>query len=155
MRKSCLRCSGEVQLKSLDKVSADNAPLKVTVTGMPVAKCRHGHASPVDNDFMLWLIHELKDREGALAAGSEQGMLFKKYLCACGAELAAKSERKQSFSLELAYEGAPPFNVELEMEVYKCGGCGKEQFRSHKAIQGRTSRAIALLNDAAGFPHSG
>jgi hypothetical protein len=144
-----------VELKPLDEVSAENAPLKITATDMPVAKCRHGHASPVDNDFMLWLIHELKDREGALPAGSERGMLFKKYLCACGAELASKSERRQAFPLELAYEGTAPFKVELEMPVYKCTGCGKEQLHSHKAVQGHTSRAIALLNDAAGFPHSG
>ncbi|MGH8724967.1 MAG: hypothetical protein ACREU1_08925, partial [Burkholderiales bacterium] len=77
MRKSCLRCSGPVVLEPLGNVSADNAPLRITVTGMPVAKCRHGHASPVDNDFMLWLIHELKDREGALPAAAERGMLFK------------------------------------------------------------------------------
>jgi len=153
--KSCWRCHGAVELKSLDKVSAQNSPLTVTVLGMPVARCRHGHASPVANDFMLWLIHELKDREGTLPAGNEQGMLFKKYRCACSAELPAESARRQAFPLDLGYEGAPPFKVELEMPVYKCAGCGKEQLRSHKAIQGHTSRAIALLNDAAGFPHSG
>jgi DNA-directed RNA polymerase subunit RPC12/RpoP len=156
MRKSCLRCSGPVELKSLDKVGVENKPLKVTVTGMPVASCRHGHKQPVDDDFMIWLIHELKDREAGLPAGNEQGMLmFKKYLCACGKELAAKSERRQGFPLELAYEGAPPFRVELEMPVYKCTGCGKEQLHSHKAVQGITSYAIAKFNDAAGFPHSG
>jgi hypothetical protein len=156
MRKTCRRCSGPVELKTLDRVSAENMPLKLTVTGMPVAKCRHGHPSPVDDDFMIWLIHELKDREGALPAGTEQGMLmFRKYVCGCGKELAAKPERRRSFPLELAYEGTPPFQVELEMPVYKCTGCGKEQLHSHKAIQGITSRTIAVFNDAAGFPHSG
>lgn len=156
MRKSCARCSGAiVEVKPLDKISAENAPLKITVSGMPVTKCRHGHASPLDNDFMLWLIYELKDREATLPAGSEQGMLFKKYRCACGAELSADSERRQVFPLELTYQETPSFKVELEMPVYKCATCGKEQIRSHKAIQGHTSRAIAVLNDAAGFPHSG
>lgn len=156
MRKSCRTCSGPVELKTLDPTSVENGPLKITATGMPVAMCRHRHKNPVDDDFMLWLIHELKDRQGSLPVGKEQGLLFKKYMCgACGKELAANSERRQSFPLELDYEGTPAFRVELEMPVYKCTGCGKEQMHSLQAIQGKTSRAIALFNDAAGFPHSG
>ena len=144
-------------MKTLDTTSAQNGPLKITVSGMPVAMCRHRHNNPLDDEFMIWLIHELKDREASLPAGKEQGMLlFKKYLCgACGKELAAKSERRQGFALELAYEGTPAFRAELEMPVYKCTGCGKEQLHSLKAIQGVTSQTIAAFNDAAGFPHSG
>ena len=57
--------------------------------------------------------------------------------------------------LDLAYQGAPAFKAELDMPVYKCTGCGKEQLRSTKELQGHTAQAIAALNDAAGFPHSG
>jgi hypothetical protein len=153
--KHCPRCSSAVELKTLDKVSAEDAPLKLSVAGLPAAKCAKGHAAPIDRDFMLWLIHELKGRGGALPAAEEKGMLFKKYICACGKELAAKSEKRQSFPLELAYQGAPAFKAEIEMPVYKCTGCGKEQLRSAKELQGHTSQAIASLNDAAGFPHSG
>ena len=157
MRKSCRTCSGPVEMKTLEPTSAENKPLKITVSGMPIARCRHNHKQPLDDEFMLWLIHELKDREAALPAGKEQGMLmFKKYTCgACGKELAPKPERRQPYPLELAYEGAPAFSVELEMPVYRCTGCGKEQLHSHQAIQGITSRTIAVFNDAAGFPHSG
>ena len=155
MKKTCGVCGAPVQMTTIDK-SGEFTPLKVSVRGMPAAKCTHGHAAPVEQEFMLWLIHELKDREGALPAGNEQRMLlFKKYLCSCGKELAAKSERRQGFPLELVYEGTAPFRVALEMPVYKCTGCGKEQLRSHKAIQSITSQAIAAFNDAAGFPHSG
>jgi DNA-directed RNA polymerase subunit RPC12/RpoP len=142
-------------MKTLDRVSAEDAPLKLTVTGMPAAKCAKGHAAPIDRDFMLWLIQELKSRGGALAAGEAKGMVFKKYTCACGKELESKSERRQSFPLELAYQGAPAFKAELDMPVYRCTGCGKEQLRSTKELQGHTAQAIAALNDAAGFPHSG
>ena len=156
MRKSCAQCSGQVELKTLETLSAEGKPLKMTVSGMPVMRCRHGHNSPVDNDFMIWLIQQLKEREGALPAGTEQGMLmFKKYLCACGKELAASPERRQGFPLELAYEGTPPFRIELEMPLYRCTGCGKEQLHSHNAIRGATSRALVAFVDAAGFPHSG
>jgi DNA-directed RNA polymerase subunit RPC12/RpoP len=142
-------------MKTLDRVSAEDAPLKLTVTGMPAAKCAKGHAAPIDRDFMLWLIQELKSRGGALAAGEAKGMVFKKYTCACGKELESKSERRQSFPLELAYQGAPAVKAELDMPVYRCTGCGKEQLRSTKELQGHTAQAIAALNDAAGFPHSG
>lgn len=156
MRKACRTCNGPVELNTLAPTSAENGPLKVTAKGMPIAQCRHAHKQPVDDDFMLWLIHELKEREASLPVGKAQGLLFKKYLCgACGKELAASPERRQGFPLELVYEGAPAFRVELELPVYKCTGCGRDQVHSLQTMQGRTSRAIALFNDAAGFPHSG
>jgi hypothetical protein len=147
-------CGGEMNLGTLD-VSGSDGPLKLTLRAMPAAKCAHGHAMPAEDDFMLWLIRELRERAGALQAGSEQGLLlFKKYLCACGKELAAKPERTQSFALELAYEGLPAFNAALEAPVYKCAGCGKEQLRSHKAIRSHVGPAVVSVHDAAGFPHS-
>jgi hypothetical protein len=154
MIKHCPRCSNAVELKALDRVSAEDGALKLTVTGMPAAKCPKGHAAPIDREFMLWLIHELKARGGALPAGEAKGMLFKKYHCACGKELDARSERRQGFPLELAYQGAPAFKAEIDAPVYKCTGCGKEQIRSAKEVQGHVALAIAALNDAAGFPHS-
>ena len=155
MIKHCPRCGNAVEMNSLGSVSAEDKPLTLRVSGMPAAKCAKGHAAPIDRDFMLWLIHELKNRGGALPAAGEKGMLFKKYICGCGAELASKSEKRQSFPLDLAYQGAPAFKAELEMPVYKCTGCGKEQLRSAKELQGHVSQSIASLNDAAGFPHSG
>jgi hypothetical protein len=154
VRKSCPRCSGGVEQKTLGVISVEASPLRLTVEDMPAAGCAKSHTAPVDNDFMLWLIQELKRREAALPAGEEKGTLFKKFLCGCGKELAAKSERKQTFPLELAYAGHPGFKAAIEMPVYKCSGCGKEQLRSVKEAQKHTSHAIAELNDAAGFPHA-
>lgn len=155
MIKHCPRCSNAVEMKMLDRVSAEDAPLKLSVSGMPAAKCAKGHAAPIDRDFMLWLIQEVKIRGGALPAGEAKGMLFKKYTCTCGKELESKSDKRRSFPLELTYQGAPAFKAELEMPVYKCTGCGKEQLRSAKELQGHVAQTIAALNDAAGFPHSG
>jgi hypothetical protein len=155
MIKHCPRCSAVVEMKTLDKVSAGDAPLKLSVTGMPAAKCPKGHAAPMDREFMLWLIHGLKGRGAALPGGEEKGMLLKKYVCACGKELASKSKRRQAFPFDLAYQGAPAFKAEVEMPVFKCTGCGKQQLRSAKQLQQHVAQAIAALNDAAGFPHSG
>jgi len=142
-----------MSLGTLDATGTDG-PLKLTVRAMPAGKCPRGHAVPAEDEFMLWLIRELKARAAELPAGSESGMLFKKYACACGKELAAKSERTQAFPLELAYEALPGFEAELEIPVYKCTACGKELMRSHKAIIGHTAQAVARVHDAAGFPHS-
>ena len=154
MRKSCPRCSGGVAQKALGRLSAEDGPVKLTVEDMPAAVCSMGHASPVDGNFMLWLIQALKEREAALPAGKAQGLVFKKYLCACGKELASMSERRQEFPQQLAYEGYPAFRAELEIPVYKCAGCGREQLRSASDVRKHTSMAIAGLNDAAGFPHA-
>lgn len=142
-------------MKSLGRVSAEDPPLKLSVTGMPAAMCAKGHAAPIDRDFMLWLIREIRAQGASLPAGEAKGMLFKKYHCACGAELAGKSEQRKAFPVELAYQAAPAFKAEIEIPVYKCSGCGKEQLRSAKELQGHAAQAVASLNDAAGFPHSG
>lgn len=154
MIKHCPRCSNAVDMKPLGTVSAEDGPMALRVSGMPAAKCAKGHVAPIDRDFMLWLIREIKARGATLPAGEAKGMLFKKYYCACGAELAPKSEKRESFPMELAYQGAPAFKAEIEIPVYKCSGCGKEQLRSAKELQGHAAQAVASLNDAAGFPHS-
>ena len=152
----CPRCSGACELKTLPSVSGEDGPLKLSVQEMPVFACPKNHMTPVHRDFMIWLIREIREREAQIAAGKEEGLLFKKHLCgACGKELAAKPERRQAFPYELKYEELKPFRLEIEMPVYKCTGCGKEQLRSAKDLHGRVPAAIVAVNDGAGFPHSG
>ena len=152
----CAKCSGACELSVLASMSGEAPPLKLIVQGMPLLVCARNHKSPVHGDFMIWLIHELRARESQFAAGTEQGMLFKKHLCGdCGKELAPKPERRQVFPFDLAYAETQPFKIEIEMPLYKCTGCGKEQIRSAKDLHNHIPAAIVELNDAAGFPHSG
>jgi hypothetical protein len=152
----CAKCSAACELKTLASVSGESGPLKLNVLEMPVFACPKNHTTPVHRDFMLWMIQEIRAREAQIAAGKEEGLLFKKHLCgACGKELAAKPERRQVFPYELKYEELKPFKVEVEMPLYKCTGCGKEQIRSAKDLHGRVALAIVGVNDGAGFPHSG
>lgn len=152
----CARCSGVCEVKVIESVSGEDAPLKLTVHGMPAQVCAKGHKAPVQVDFMVWLIQELRSRESQFAAGKEQGLLFKKYLCAdCGKELAGKPERRQAVPFDLTYEGLQPFKIEIDMPLYKCGGCGKEQLRSPKDLHSHIPAAVVAVNDEAGFPHSG
>ena len=152
----CSKCSDPNELKTLPSVTGLDGPLQLTVLEMPVFACAKKHKAPVHRDFMLWLIGEIRAREAQIAAGKEEGMIFKKYLCGeCGKELASKSERRQAFAYELKYEELAPFKIQLEMPLYKCTGCGKEQIRSTKQLHDHVAQCVMGINDAAGFPHSG
>jgi hypothetical protein len=152
----CARCSGACELKTLASVTAVEGPLKLTLRDLPVFACAKDHKAPVHRDFMIWLIQQIRAREGEIAAGREEGMLFKKHLCGgCGKELASKSERRQAFPYELKYEDLAPFKIQIEMPLYKCTACGKEQVRSTKELHGKVPAAMVGINDSAGFPHSG
>lgn len=153
--KSCPMCRGSLELKSIDKVSGEHVPLTITVLGMPAGVCAKGHASPVHPDFLIWLIHELRERRQQIPAVEEKGMLFKKAFCACGAEIPAGAGERRTFGYDLAFEDAPGFKVELEMPMHKCGKCGREQLRSAKAIGAAATHAMVGVCDAAKFPHSG
>lgn len=154
--RKCPKCYSTYEATTLAPLSGEAAPLKLTVHGLPALACSKNHHAPVHGDFMVWLIQQLRVRESQIAAGKEQGMLFKKHLCGgCGKELAAKPERRQTFPFDLTFENTPPFRVGLEMPLYKCTACGKEQIRSDKDLHNHIPAAVVGLNDAAGFPHSG
>ena len=155
MTRNCPRCSSAMAATTLGKLSAEARPLVLRLSGMPAAKCTKGHAMPVNRDFMLWLIQQIKARAAALPGGEAKGLLIKKYVCACGKELGGKPDGQRAFPFELAFEGTPAFHAEMELPVYKCPGCGKEQLRSAKEPQQQVAQAIVSINDAAGFPHSG
>ncbi len=152
----CSKCSDPNELKTLPSVTGLDGPLQLSVLEMPVFACAKKHKAPVHRDFMLWLISQVRAREAQIAAGKEEVMIFKKYRCGeCGQELASKSERRQVFPYELKYEELAPFKIEIEMPLYKCTGCGKEQMRSTKQLHDHVAQSVMGINDAAGFPHSG
>jgi hypothetical protein len=152
----CARCSGACELKTLPTVSGEDGPVKLSLSEMPAFVCAKGHKAPVHRDFMIWLIQQIREREGQIAAGKEEGLIFKKHLCGgCGKELAAKSERRQGFPYELKYEDLAPFKLEIEMPLYRCTACGNEQIRSTRELHARVPGAMVGVNDGVGFPHSG
>jgi hypothetical protein len=154
--RNCAMCSAALESKKLPAAAGAEGPLKLSVQDMPVLECAKHHRAPVHRDFMIWLIQEIRAREAQFAAGKEQGMLFKKHLCGqCGKELSAKPERRQAFPFDLVYEDLAPFRLQIEMPLYKCTGCAKEQIRSTKDLHNHVPAAIVGINDDAGFPHSG
>jgi ribosomal protein L34E len=154
--RNCAMCSGAYELKKLPAASGEEGPLKITVRDMPVLECPKHHRAPVHRDFMIWLIQEIRAREAQFAAGKVQGMLFKKHRCGeCGEELASKPERRQAFPFELKYEDTESFKAEIEIPLFKCARCGKEQIRSVSDLHNHVPGAMIGVNDGAGFPHSG
>jgi len=154
--KICHRCSGAMHFVKLDKVSAGESPVRLTVTGMPAYACAKGHRVPAHREIMVWLLHELRDRHvPAIPGGAAQGLLFKKYHCACGAQLPAQSARDGAFEFDLAYPGSDAFRGAIEVALHQCAACGKAQARSAKEVAAAALAGVAALNDAAGFPHSG
>lgn len=152
----CPKCRIDCALTSLPSASAQAGPLKVTLLELPVFACAKNHRLPVHRDFMLWLIQEIRARGAEVASGKETGMIFKKHLCGgCGKELAGKPERRQASAHELKYEDLASFRAELEMPLYRCTACGKEQIRSAKDLHGHVPLAMVGINDGVGFPHSG
>jgi hypothetical protein len=152
----CARCSGVMHSVKLDKVSAGEAPIRLTVTGLPAFACAKGHHAPVHREFMVWLMHEVREKHvPSIPGGEAKGLLFKKYHCACGAELPAQTARSASFGFDLAYPETSAFRGEIELALYKCPACNKEQARSAKEVAAAAPAALVALNDAAGFPHSG
>jgi len=152
----CTKCFTACELKTLPAVSGQSGPLKLTITELPVFACAKNHRVPLHQDFMLWLMQEIRAREAGIAAGKETGMVFKKHLCGeCGKDLAPKPERRQALAYDLKYEDLAPFKLQIEMPLYKCTACGKEQLRSIKDLHGQVPEAIVGINDEAGFPHSG
>lgn len=142
-------------ITSLGSVSGEHGALKLGLEDVPARKCPAGHASPVDKDFMLWLLDELKERAQALPGGTEKGMVFKKHFCECGKELPSRDAGRRVYPAELSYDGKYAIKAAFDVPVYKCEGCGKEQVRSATGIRKDTSHAMVGITDKAGFPHAG
>jgi hypothetical protein len=152
--RACSQCRRETSPTSLDSVSGEEKTLTVTLQGMPILACPSGHKQFVHPEFPIWLLEQLVEKDvPTLPAGEAKGMLFKKYTCACGAELPAKSERRQAFPIEVRLRDLAPFKVELTVPMYKCGSCGKEQAHSLKELQERAPAALGHAFQEAKIGH--
>lgn len=141
--------------RALKPLQGEHGALKLTLDRLPALVCPDGHHAPVDADFMFWLIQELKERIAAIPAGEEKGFLAKKHLCACGRELPARADARQSFAQKVSYEGKHEFDAVFELALATCPGCGKAQLRSAKEAQKDVSHSLVGITDAARFPHAG
>ena len=146
-----------LQASTLAEFSGDEAPLQITLRGMPALRCAHGHTYFARPDFPLWLMqHLVEEDEAKLPAGDAKGLLFKRYACHdCGKDLAAKEDHRHSFHVPVTYPGIAPFSVGISMPVYRCTGCGKEQLHSLAELRKLTPAALVHAFKGAGIKAPG
>ena len=155
--KRCPQCDSPLQHRILGSFSGDEAPLRITIHGMPALACDKPHLYFIDPEFPLWLMNHLVDEdEATLPAGDKTGLIFKAYLCHdCGKPLSPKRDHVHAFNLKLAYAGEPEFQVEIAMPVFRCPGCGKEQMHSLGEIRKLTPAALVHGFRGAGIRAAG
>lgn len=152
--RACSQCRRETAPTSLEPVSGEEKTVTVTLHGLPILACPSGHRQFVHPEFPIWLLEQLLEKDTAkLPAGEEKGMLFKKFHCACGKELASKPDRQQTYPIDVALRDLAPFRVELTVPMYKCSGCGKEQLHSLKELQSRMPAALGHAFQEAKLAH--
>ena len=138
----------------LQDATGESEPVTVRLHDMPVLKCSAGHRQFVKPEFARKLVeHLIGEGEARLPAGEEKGLLFKHYHCSsCGAELGKQSDRRETFSIDVALPDYTPFRVELSTPVYRCPQCSREQVHSLKEVRSHTPEALAYAFRAAEIP---
>ncbi len=106
--------------------------MRLELRAFPVFSCEAPHRYFLGQKFPIWLLNALLDGElPKIPAGTEKGLLFKKYACGgCGAVLPSTGAEPLTYSSALAWNDTPGFAVDVTVPVYRCAGCGREQARS-------------------------
>lgn len=152
--RACVRCHGSTALAVLESAAGEAEPIALTLQRMPILTCSRGHRQFLHPEFPRRLVEHLIDEDEAkLAAGEEQGLLRKHYhCCACGVQLQARAERRETFAFEVSLGEGEPFRVVLTAPVYRCPACSKEQVHSLKEVRKRTPAALTHAFQAAEIP---
>lgn len=153
----CPLCEAPLSAQALAEVSGDEAPLRLTLRGLPVLACAAPHRYFVGQQFPIWLLNALLDKELAnLPAGTQKGLLFRKYACGgCGANLPATAAGSQTFPARLAWKDTPGFSVDMAMPVFRCTACGREQVRSAAELAKLLPAALVHAFKSAGIKAPG
>ena len=153
----CPLCEETLAPVRLPPIAGDEAPMRLTLHGMPAIACATGHTYFAKRDFALWLMDELlEQRLAALPAGVASGLLFRRHACGgCGAPLAALRGERREFRLEVAYPGREAFAVGIGMPAYRCTGCGREQLHSLAELRKLAPAALVHAFKAGGIKAPG
>jgi DNA-directed RNA polymerase subunit RPC12/RpoP len=153
----CPLCEAPLAAMQIREASGDEAPMRVTLQGLPILACPAPHRYFVGQGFPIWLLNALVDGELAkVPAGTEKGLLFKKYACgACGAVLPAAGGEPRTFTSSLAWKETPGFTVDVSVPVYRCAQCGREQARSAAELAKLLPAALVHAFKAAGLKAPG
>lgn len=155
--KPCPLCNSPLSAQALPEVSGDEAPLRLTLRGLPVFTCAAPHRYFVGQSFPIWLLNALLEGELAkVPTGTEKGLLFRKFACGgCGAILPSAANGSRTYSTHLAWKDTPGFSVDVTMPLFRCDACGREQARSAAELAKLAPAALVHAFKAAGIKAPG
>jgi hypothetical protein len=153
----CPLCQAPLAAQQLREATGDEAPMRLTLRGLPVLACAAPHTYFAGQKFPIWLLNSLVDGElPKVAAGTGKGLVFKKYVCGgCGAVLPSSGGEPRTFSSRLAWNETPAFDVDVTMPFFRCAGCGREQARSAEELAKLLPAALVRAFKAAGLKAPG
>jgi hypothetical protein len=147
----CPVCKSETSLAKLSSTSGEDAPLAVTLRGLPVLECTNGHRLFAIADFPLLLLdHLLELDEPQFPVSEAKGLVFKHHNCSkCGTSLGGSDDRPHTFHVDVELPELPRFGVDLTLPVSHCSQCGRDQLHSLKELKSHTPAALAHAFKAA------
>ena len=144
--KPCKACGGEMKVGTLGSFRGEEGQVAVTVNGMPALVCAQNHQRFLYPDFVTRLMDFVAepDKIAPQPPAVKRGLLKKHYHCSgCDAELPAAPTGKSECVLDASFKNAAPFKVVVQVALYKCEGCGREQVLSNEEVAGSAFKAVA------------
>lgn len=144
--KPCKACGGEMKVATLGSFRGEEGPVAVIVNGMPALVCANNHKRFLYPEFVTRLMDFVSNPENVAPQppAVKRGLLKKRYHCSgCDAELPAVPTGKSERGLDASFKNAAPFKVVVQVALYKCAGCGREQVLSNEEVAGSAFKAVA------------
>ncbi|MBI3044241.1 MAG: hypothetical protein HYY78_15580 [Betaproteobacteria bacterium] len=142
----CKTCGSATKITTLGSFRGEQGPVVVIVNGMPALVCDQGHKRFLYPGFADRLMDFVADAEKVAPQppAARRGWFRKRYHCnGCDAELPAVPTKKSECVLDASFENAAPFKVVVQVALYKCEGCGREQVLTNEEVARCAPEAVA------------
>ena len=143
----CKECGADARVTTLGSFRGAHGEVALMVSGMPAQVCANGHKRYLYSGFPGALAKFVGEGEriAPQPPAKKRGFFSKRYHChECDAELPAVAEKKSDLTLDASLKDASPFKVIVQIALYKCDGCGREQVLSNE--DAAASAVLALEN---------
>jgi DNA-directed RNA polymerase subunit RPC12/RpoP len=144
--KTCKECGSETKVTTLESFGGEEAPVTVTVDGMPAVVCAKNHKRFLNPGFVAQVMDFVADpaKIAPQPPAVKRGLLKKHYHCSeCGAELLASPSLTSERALDASFKNATSFRIIIRVALYKCERCGREQVRSNDELIDSSYKAMA------------
>jgi len=144
--KPCRECGSATKVTTLGSFRGEEGTVAVIVNGMPALVCAKDHKRFLYPDFVTRLMDLVADPEQVAPQppAVKRGLFRKRYHCSgCDAELPVVPKGKSERGLDASFKNAAPFKVVVQVALYKCDGCGREQVLSNEDVAGSAFKAVA------------